>query len=212
MKKVLKISFYTCVPKIAIIWCVVTEMQSETEFFVVLDHFLPFYPPNNLKIKILKKWKKSSGDIIILYMHHIWQTYDVWLLRYGAQQTEFFVILDCFLTFYPPLKTQKIKILKKQKKKPGYIIILHLCTVNDNYMMYGSWDMECGRQNFWSFWTIFLPFYSTNNLKNKKLEKIEKKNPEDIIILHKCTKNHDHKLHCSWDWCTTDLIFHWKSN
>ena len=117
MKKVLKISFYTCVPKIAIIWCVVPEMQSETEFFVVLDHFLPFYPLNNLKIKILKKWKKSSGDMIILYMHHIWQTYDVWLLRYGAQQTEFFVILDCFLTFYPPPKDPENQNFEKAKKK-----------------------------------------------------------------------------------------------
>ena len=116
MKKVLKISFYTCVPQIAIIWCVVPEMQSETEFFVVLDHFLPFYPPNNLKIKILKKWKKSSGDIIILYMHHKWQTY-VWLLRYGAQQTEFFVILDRFLTFYPP-KDPENQNFEKAKKKP----------------------------------------------------------------------------------------------
>ena len=26
-----------------------------------------------------------------------------------------------------------------------------------------------------------------------------KKAPEDIIILHKCTKTHDHKLYCAWD-------------
>ena len=26
-----------------------------------------------------------------------------------------------------------------------------------------------------------------------------KKKPENIIILHNCTKNHDHMLHCSWD-------------
>ena len=26
-----------------------------------------------------------------------------------------------------------------------------------------------------------------------------KKTPGDIIILHKCTKNHDYMLHCSWD-------------
>ena len=29
--------------------------------------------------------------------------------------------------------------------------------------------------------------------------KKEKKNPGDIIILLKCTKNHDHMLYCSWD-------------
>ena len=26
-----------------------------------------------------------------------------------------------------------------------------------------------------------------------------KKTPGDIIILHNCTKNHDHMLYCSWD-------------
>ena len=44
----------------------------------------------------------------------------------------------------------------------------------------------------------FLPFYSPNSLKNQNFEKM-KKTPGDIIILHKCTKNHDHMLYCSWD-------------
>ena len=40
----------------------------------------------------------------------------------------------------PPLTTRKIKILKKQKKIPGDIIILHMhnININDNHMMYGS--------------------------------------------------------------------------
>ena len=29
-----------------------------------------------------------------------------------------------------------------KKKTPGDIIILYICTINDNYMMYDSWDME----------------------------------------------------------------------
>ena len=32
-----------------------------------------------------------------------------------------------------------------------------------------------------------------------KYQKKRKKTPEDIIILHKCIKNHHHRLHCSWD-------------
>ena len=44
----------------------------------------------------------------------------------------------------------------------------------------------------------FLPFYSTKNPRNPKFKKI-KKAPGDIIILHKCSKNHDHMLYCSWD-------------
>ena len=30
-----------------------------TESFVIVDHFLPFYPPTNPKIKILKNWRKG---------------------------------------------------------------------------------------------------------------------------------------------------------
>ena len=44
----------------------------------------------------------------------------------------------------------------------------------------------------------FLPFYLPNSPKNHNLEKV-KKSPGYIIILHMCTKNHDHMLHCSWD-------------
>ena len=36
------------------------------------------------------------------------------------------------------LTAQKIKILKKWKKTPGDIIILHTCTKNYDQMMYGS--------------------------------------------------------------------------
>ena len=87
----------------------------QTEFFVVVDHFLPFYPPNNLKIKILKKQKKLSGDIIILYMYHKWQSY-IWFLRYGAQQTKFFVILDHFLPFSSTNNPKNKKLEKIAKK------------------------------------------------------------------------------------------------
>ena len=40
------------------------------------------------------------------------------------------------------------KMKEKKKKKPGDIIILHMCTINDNHMMNGSLDMECNEHNF----------------------------------------------------------------
>ena len=42
----------------------------------------------------------------------------------------------------------------------------------------------------------FSPFYPPKNPKNQNFEK-KKKTPGDII-LHQCTKNHDHILYCSW--------------
>ena len=42
----------------------------------------------------------------------------------------------------------------------------------------------------------FLPFYLPKNPENQNFEKKIKKTPGDIV-LHKCTKNHDHMLYCS---------------
>ena len=50
------------------------------------------------------------------------------------------------------------------------------------------------------FFFFFLPFYPPNNKKIKILKNWKKtEEKKHIIILHKCTKNHDHMLHCSWD-------------
>ena len=36
-------------------------------------------------------------------------------------------------------------------KKTTGIIILHICTKNHDYMMYGSWDMVCdGQMDEWT--------------------------------------------------------------
>ena len=101
----------------------------------------------------------------------------------------FWVILCPF----SPLTTRKIKILKLKKKTPDDIITLQLCIIDDNHMMYGSWDMERNRQNFLSFWTIFCP----NSPKYQNFEKILKISG-DIIILHMCTINYNH-MYGFWD-------------
>ena len=83
-------------------------------------------------------------------------------------------------------------------KKTPRNITLHICTINDNHMMYGSWDMECDGENFLLFWTIFLHFYPLTNSKNQNFEKM-KKRPGDIVILHMCTTNDNHMMYGSWD-------------
>ena len=49
--------------------------------------------------------------------------------------------------------------------------------------------------NYFSFWAIFCPFtvLTAHKIKILKMEKT----PGDIIILHNCTKNHDHMIYCS---------------
>ena len=69
---------------------------------------------------------------------------------------------------------------------------------NDIHMMYGSWDKACDKTKFFAILGHFLPFYLTNNPKNKNFIKM-KKVLGYIIILHKCTKNHDHMPYCPWN-------------
>ena len=57
--------------------------------------------------------------------------------------------------------------------------------------------MARDRCNFsFSFWAIFCPFTPLTAQKSKLKKNEKKKTPGDIIILHKCTKNHDHMLYC----------------
>ena len=92
------LSFYTCVPKITITWCMVPEILSTTD--ISFCHFaifalLPPPPP----------------------------------------------------TPPPPSNSQKNANFKKMKKAPGDSIILHKCTKNHDHMIYCSLDMAHDRCN-----------------------------------------------------------------
>ena len=56
------------------------------------------------------------------------------------------------------------------------------------FLRYGMWRMQL----LFFILGYFLPVYPLAPPKMKKTH-------GDIIILHKCTKNHDHMLYCSWD-------------
>ena len=115
-----------------------------------------------------------------------------------------FVILDHFLPFYPP-NNPKNQYFLKTKQTSGYTIILHMCTINDNHMIYGSWDIEHDRQNFLSFWTIFMSFYPLKTQKIKILKNWKKylevssfytNAPKIMIICYTIPEI----------WCMTDAI------
>ena len=154
-------SFLTCASKITIIWCMVPEIWSETDkmfshlepFFALLPPLTPLMIPN---IKILKKMKKMPGDIIFLYIHmyHKWRSYDIWFLKYKVRQTEISDIMGHFLPFQPldNLENQSLDI-----EKSTWCYYFTHCTINDNRMMYGSWDVLDNRQ-FFAILNRFLPF------------------------------------------------------
>ena len=171
-----------------------------------MDHFLPIYPLPIWKIKILKKRKNTWRYYHFTPVRHKSRSH-VWFLRCGVHQTELFVILGHFFPF-PPTPNNSIKQkIEKVKESIGDIIVLHTCTLKNNHMIYGSWDMEHNRNFF--FFGHFRTVYPTNNVKNQNFEKM-KITPRDVNILLNCTKHHDHMLYCSWDMACDGCNFHFS--
>ena len=59
-------------------------------------------------------------------------------------------------------------------KKRGDIL-LHMCTTNEDHMIYGSWDIRHNGQSFLSFWAIFYPLTLLTIWKIKILKKWKRK-------------------------------------
>ena len=145
----------------------------QTEFFIILDPFLPFYPPNNTKNQNLKKLKKTHEDTIVLHMYGIYDNhmmYGSWDKEHGRQNL--LSLWTVFCPYTPPMDPEN-QNFENMKIISGDIMNLHMHTINDSHMMYGSWDMKPDKQNFLSFWTIFRPFtlltpWKSNVWKMKK--------------------------------------------
>ena len=110
------------------VWSLRYEAR-QTELFYHCGPFLPFYPTNNSQNQNFQKVNKNTWRYYYFtHMYHKWQSYDEWFLRCGVPRTKCFVILDCFLLFYPPNnsensnfeKIKKIKIDNGRNKKVTY--------------------------------------------------------------------------------------------
>ena len=104
--------------------------------------------------------------------------------------------------FYPftPLRAP----LQKKKKTTGDSIILHKRTkiMTIGYTVPEIWHVtDVIIFHYGLFFVLLPPPFPPpyNSQKNENFKKKKKKMPADIIILHKCTKTHDHKLYYSSD-------------
>ena len=107
-KKQLEMStFDTYVQKITIIWYMLPDIWSAKDR--IFSNFRPFFallplPSTSSQPRKSKFWKNEKITWIyyhFTHVHHKWPSYNAWFLRYGAQKTELFVILNHFLQFYP---------------------------------------------------------------------------------------------------------------
>ena len=72
-------SFYTCVPKTAIIWCMAPEIWSKTDIiFCHFGPFLPFNPSNDLENQ--KFWKNEKSTCICHHFTHLHQKSWSWCM------------------------------------------------------------------------------------------------------------------------------------
>ena len=121
----------------------VPEMEGVTEsnFCNFGPFFYPFSPMmTTQKIKILKL-KKTPGNIIILHIctiNDIHMTHGSWDMECNKQS--FLSFWTVFCPFYP-LNNPKNQNFGKMKHTPKDITILHRCTINDNHMMYLSYEI-----------------------------------------------------------------------
>ena len=129
-------------------------------------------------------------------MYHKWQSYDVWFLSYWAQQTEFFVILDYFLHFYPP-NNPKNQNFEKLKKTPGDITI-YTSVPKIMIICHTIPEIWCVTDVIIFHFGLFFAFLPSNSPKNQNFENM-KKTPGAMVILHPCTINYDQIIHGSWD-------------
>ena len=100
-----------------IIGCMIPEMWRATDrIFCHFGPFFPFYPLATRKIKMIKKWKKTPGDIILhkCTKNHDHMLYCSWYMAYDRCNCYF----SFWATFCPfnPLTAQKIKISKQWKQ------------------------------------------------------------------------------------------------
>ena len=133
------------------------DMEWDSQNFVILGHFLTFYPPNNQENQNLSKMKKASWDVITLHMCTKNQNH----MMYASQVMEYnrhnFLSFWVTLCHFIPLLTPKIKISNKCKKNPGDIVLSHMCNINEDHMMCGSWDKKAQRTEFFCH---FGPFFA----------------------------------------------------
>ena len=149
-------------------------IAQRTDFFVTQGHFLPFYPTSHLEHQNFEKMKKCL-EILSFYtcvpqMTIIWCT----VLEIRSATDRIFCHFGPFFPFYPSNNLQNHNS-EKLKKAIQDITILLMSTINDDHLMYGSWDMECHGQNCLLFWTNFYPFTPLTTQKIKILIKWKQK-------------------------------------
>ena len=133
--------FYTCVPKITIIWCMLPEIWSATDNFLsfwAIFSLLPFCWP--WKLKFGKNVKNTCRCYPFSRVHLIegHMMYVSWDIRHGR-------IFCHFLPFDPPNnpKTQNSEKNEKSSRRYHFTFVYHKWSSYDKqFLRYGAPDIN----------------------------------------------------------------------
>ena len=98
-------------------------------FFVVLNHFLPFYPTNNPKIKNFEKWKKQQKNA---WRYHFIQVPKIIIICYTVLEmwhmtdVIFIFHFGLFLAHLTPKSQKNQNFLKIEKNALRYHHLTHV--------------------------------------------------------------------------------------
>ena len=169
-------SFYTCVQKTTILWCMLPHIWSETD--IIFCHFGHF---------LLLKWKlgKNVEKTWRYYPLHICTITEVHIMCVSwdikAWLTQLFVVSCHFLYFDPPNNLKNQNFEKNRKRSWRYY---HFTLVYHKWQSDDVWFMryEAGQTDFFVILNSFLHFYLLQPGKSKclKYENMVK----DIIVIH----------------------------
>ena len=145
----------------------------QTEFFIILGHFLPYQPHDNPERQNFKTERNTSRYYHLTHWHYKWQSYDV-LTPYGPRKSKFW---------------------KTEKNTWRH----HFPNVYHKWESYDVWFRRCEVQRT-EFFAILL-FYHPINPKNQNFEKMKKKKNSCRYhhFIHVYTKNDNHMMYVSWD-------------
>ena len=152
-------SFFKCVLKITIVWCMLSEIRSVTQFSVILGHSLTLLTTR--KIKTFKKWKiclKISFYTCVPQMTIVWcMVPEIW-----SAKDNFLSFWTIFLPIYLPNNSENQNFEKKKGKKAWryhFTQVHHKEKLYDIYvfMIYMIYDIYVFYQIQWK-WSIFLWF------------------------------------------------------
>ena len=166
------------------------KQHCRQNFVSFYNVFCPFttqkmHPENqNFKNKENKAWRYYH----FLHVCHKWQSYDIWFLRSGVQQTEFLSFWTIFCPFIL-LTSRKIKILKKWN---NHMEISSFYTSVPKIMIICCTVPEIQHMTDVIFIFHFGLFFAL------------------LPPLHMCTKNYDHMMYSCWDMVHDRQTGRWK--